>query len=162
MQRNIEIGGPYPGVLGEVVGWHGRYYAEHWGHDQSFETEVCKEFGEFMEAYDPARDAFLVARQGGRYCGSVVLDASTAPARLRWFFVPPALCGQGVGGALMERFMGLVAERGISGVYLWTYQGLDAARALYLRAGFTVREERRMARWGVEPLMRRYQWDAPG
>jgi len=159
MAGKCELTGPYPGVLGEVVGWHGRYYNDAWGLDRSFEAEVAGELGEFMLRYDEARDVFVVARDGGTYAGSVVLDGSGESARLRWFFVPPTMRGRGVGQALMEWVMTQVRSRGIASVYLWTFQGLDAARALYLRTGFTVREEVLMHRWGREGLMQRYGLD---
>lgn len=161
MDAAVELTGPYPGVVGDVVGWHGSYYAEHHGHDMSFEAEVANEMGEFMLRYDPDRDAFLVARQKHRYAGSVVLDAGNpVGVRLRWFFVPPGLRGKGVGGLLIDRFFELAEERGVGHVHLWTYRGLEAARALYLRAGFELTEENPCVRWGCERVMQKYEWRA--
>ncbi len=39
--------------------------------------------------------------------------------------------------------------RGYSKIYLWTFQGLDAARHLYQQAGFRLLKEQPGTQWGT-------------
>ena len=42
-------------------------------------------------------------------------------------------------------------------VYLWTFEGLDAARHLYEKAGFKLVEQKRAAQWGLEVNEQRFE-----
>jgi hypothetical protein len=44
-------------------------------------------------------------------------------------------------------------------VYLWTFQGLDAARRLYEKHGFRLAEEREGSQWGERVLEQRFVLD---
>lgn len=154
----IEIGGYRPGALGDVIALHGRYYAEQWGLDAGFEAEVAQELADFLGRLDPARDGFWVARSAGRTVGSISLDASGADssrgdaeagARLRWFIVADGLAGKGVGGRLMQACMAQARASAVGRVYLWTFEGLDAARRLYDRFGFELTETHLDEDWGT-------------
>jgi hypothetical protein len=45
-------------------------------------------------------------------------------------------------------------------VYLNTFKGLDAARALYDRAGFRLVAEATGSTWGREVTEQRFEWNA--
>ena len=61
-------------------------------------------------------------------------------AYLQELYVVPALRGQGIGRALMERTIELARERGADGIDLNTGETDTAARSLYESMGFTNRE----------------------
>jgi hypothetical protein len=42
-------------------------------------------------------------------------------------------------------------------VYLWTFEGLHAARHLYEKAGLVLAEERRGTQWGTEVTEQRFE-----
>ena len=70
----------------------------------------------------------------GRVEGSITIDgihAEDAGAHLRWFIVSDALRGTGVGRQLMDAAIACCHDRSYTRVYLWTFEGLDAARHLY-------------------------------
>ncbi|MFZ4806470.1 MAG: GNAT family N-acetyltransferase [Hyphomicrobiaceae bacterium] len=147
------IAGPHPGWLGDTAALNGRYYAEAWGFPLQFECKVAREMADFALRYDPARDLALTVRADGRGLATLTLDGSDgalAPgqAHLRWFIVDAALRGRGCGQALMGRVIGFARATGYSSVYLTTFRGLDAAAALYTRAGFAVTDESEGATWG--------------
>ncbi len=155
--RDIEITGPVPGALGAVVALHGRYYASEWGLDAAFEAEVALELGDFLVRFREGRDGFWVARDGEAVIGSISLDAGGGDssrggaeegARLRWFIVAPGEAGRGVGRHLFETCLAAARARGLGRVYLWTFEGLDAARRLYDAAGFRLVETRIDRDWG--------------
>jgi GNAT superfamily N-acetyltransferase len=137
----IELTGYTPGALGRVVELHGTYYAEHWGLGLYFEAKVAAEMGAFMGRFDPAHDGAWFAEVGGQVAGGIVIDGGRADgegSRLRWFIVDPAYQGRGLGGRLMDAAMTFCREKGFRRVYLTTFAGLDAARHLYEKHGFTL------------------------
>lgn len=85
------------------------------------------------------------ARLGGAIVGTVAVngeDLAPGVAHPRWFIVADGLRGAGVGGALTQATMDFVDSHGIAETRLWTYSGLDAARALHERAGFRLVAEK--------------------
>jgi GNAT superfamily N-acetyltransferase len=70
--------------------------------------------------------------------------------------VDEVLQGQGVGRRLLERALAFADARAFRETHLWTFAGLDAARALYERAGFSLSEEWRGDQWGTEVTEQRF------
>lgn len=146
-----EIGGYRPGALAAIVGLHAGYYARHWNFGLPFETRVGAELAEFLARHDPERDLFLVAYLDGDVVASVVIDRSGGGPRgahLRWFIVGEAMQGKGLGAELLGRAVGYCDERGYERIWLTTFVGLDAARSLYERFGFSLAGEAEKDRWG--------------
>ncbi|NNG08385.1 MAG: GNAT family N-acetyltransferase, partial [Desulfobacteraceae bacterium] len=52
----LELTGYYPGAVGKITEIHATYYSEHWGFDVSFETQVGREFSEFIKDFEENRD----------------------------------------------------------------------------------------------------------
>jgi GNAT superfamily N-acetyltransferase len=143
--------GYFPGVVGQITEAHAVYYHTHWGFDVSFEAQVARELSEFAADFDPGRDGLWVARWEDRFAGSIAIDghrAEAAGARLRWFIVTPEFQGAGIGSQLISRAVGFCRDRGYPKVYLWTFEGLTAARRVYERSGFSLCEEHAAAQWG--------------
>ena len=78
-------------------------------------------------------------------------------AHLRWFIVSEALRGKGAGNRLIETAVDFCRRKRYSRVYLWTFEGLDAARHLYERAGFVLVEQHRGKQWGSEVTEQRFE-----
>jgi GNAT superfamily N-acetyltransferase len=143
--------GYFPGVVGWVTEAHAVYYHTHWGFDTSFETQVGTELSAFVASYEPNRDGFWTASYENRPVGFIAIDgreAFSAGARLRWFLVLPEFQGAGAGTQLVETAVGFCRQRRYPRVFLWTFQGLDAARRLYEKCGFVLCEEDDVAQWG--------------
>ena len=149
-----------PGVIGRVVELHGRYYSKHWDFGVFFETKVTRELSAFMDRYDDEHDGFWTATLDGKVEGAITIDSQDAEgqgAHLRWFVVSEVLQGQGVGGRLMNAAMDFCRSKGYERVYLWTFEGLFAARRLYEKAGFELVEERKGRQWGLEVNEQRFE-----
>ena len=147
----IEIQGYYPGVVGKITEIHALYYYEHWGFDLSFETQVGSELSEFMSRFDGERDGFWVATKDGKFAGAIAIDgqmADTEGARLRWFVVVPELQNAGVGKKLISKAVEFCRKKKFPKVFLWTFEGLDAARRLYERENFRLSEAHDANQWG--------------
>ena len=157
------VRGYVPGSIGRVAELHGTYYSRAWGFGLYFEAKVATELAAFLGRTDAACDGFWTVSRAGRVEGSIAIDGSRArgadhaAAHLRWFIVSDALRGTGVGSRLLEAAVGFCRGRGFPGVSLWTFEGLDAARHLYERAGFRLAEQRRGAQWGVEVNEQRFE-----
>jgi GNAT superfamily N-acetyltransferase len=146
----ITFDGYRPGALGGVLGLHMDYYAPEWGFGQSFETKVAAELSEFLARMDPERDLFLTAWRGDALVGSISMDVSGGGpdgAHLRWFVVSGLERGSGLGKELMTRAIEHADQVTGGPVWLTTFAGLDAARALYERYGFELSSESDADQW---------------
>ncbi len=147
----IKLKGYYPGVLGEIIRLHAVYYYEHWGLDISFEIQEGKELCEFMSRFDPERDVLWTAVVDEKFAGSVAIDGYRAEidgARLRWLIVDPRCHGLGLGKTLVKKAVEFCRSVGHKRIFLWTFQGLEAARHIYECAGFALAQEREVDQWG--------------
>ena len=157
----IEIVKGYtPGSIGRVAELHGTYYAANWGFGRFFEAKVATGLSEFLERYDEKHDGFWTVSLKGRVEGSITIDgvhAEDEGAHLRWFILSDALRGKGVGGGLMETAVDLCRNKGYEKVYLWTFEGLDAARHLYEKSGFELVEQFSGTQWGTEVTEQRFE-----
>lgn len=147
------IRGYIPGSIGQVAGLHGTYYQQHWGFGLFFEAKVAIELASFLSRYDEQLDCFWTAVVAGSIEGSITIDGSHAAvegAHLRWFIMSDALRGKGVGNELMGIAIGFCQSQGYRRVYLWTFEGLNAARHLYEKNGFKLIDQQKGVRWGRE------------
>lgn len=154
----IEFDGYRPGALGGVLGLHMDYYAREWDFGLAFEAKVASELSSFLGRMDPDRDLFLTAWRGDTLVGSVSMDVSGGGAdgtHLRWFVVSDRERGSGLGKELMARAVAHADRIGSGAVWLTTFAGLNAARALYQRYGFELRSESDADQWqgGVREQM---------
>lgn len=145
--------GYLPGVIGRVVEMHGTYYADNWKFGPFFESKVATELSEFIGRYDPEQDAFWCVVRDERVEGSLTIDgihAAGKGAHLRWFIMSDSLRGQGYGKRLIDEAVKFCKSRNYPRIYLWTFDGLYAARKLYENAGFELVHEHKGQQWGTE------------
>ena|SRR5512147_152437 len=153
------ISGYVPGSIGRVAELHAIYYQGNWGFDLFFEAKVATELAAFLGRYDEQRDGFWTASMGGRIEGSIAIDGSHSAAEgahLRWFVMSDALRGRGVGNQLIGNAIAFCRSRGYTRVYLWTFEGLNAARHLYEKNGFRLAEQQKGTQWGREVNEQRF------
>jgi GNAT superfamily N-acetyltransferase len=139
-----------PGCVGRIAALHAKYYAGASGFGVEFEAKVATELSDFCLRYVRGRDALLLAR-GSEIEGSIVIDGSHAGeegAHLRWFITSDVLRGQGTGRELLKQALAFSDARGYKKVYLWTFEGLGAARHLYEAHGFTLVHQQAGRTWG--------------
>lgn len=152
--------GYIPGALGRITELHETYYSNYWNLEYEFSREVAVELAEFLDRYDETTDRLWLVLSDPdvegkqEIVGSLVIDGSHSDdeegARLRWVILAPELHGQGLGRELMNRAMKFCDETGFDRVFLWTYEGLEAARQLYEEHGFTFVEDVTRQDWGPE------------
>ncbi len=153
--------GYIPGAIGRIAELHGTYYHRHWDFGLYFEAKVATELSAFLKRYDETRDGIWLAVQDDRVEGGIVMDgieAADKGAHLRWFIVSAAVRGQGVGSRLIDCAMGFCRDRGYKKAYLWTFEGLGAARHLYEAAGFTLLKQQKGDQWGTPVNEQYFEW----
>ena len=144
--------GYIPGSIGRIAELHGTYYHVHWEFGLYFEAKVATELSEFLQRYDKNNDGIWIATVNGRVEGSVVIDgihAENEGAHLRWFIISDALRGKGVGRKLINRAIDFCKSKGYKKTYLWTFEGLNAAKHLYENAGFNLIKQQSGVQWGA-------------
>jgi DNA-binding MarR family transcriptional regulator/N-acetylglutamate synthase-like GNAT family acetyltransferase len=134
-----------PGDIGWIIARHGALYAQEYGFDSRFEALVARIGADFLERFDPAREACWIAERDGVNVGCVVLvqarDEKTqaiveGAAQLRLLIVEPGARGLGLGERLVSECERFAREKGYRRLVLWTNRNLDAARAIYRKAGY--------------------------
>ncbi|MCP4211842.1 MAG: GNAT family N-acetyltransferase, partial [Halieaceae bacterium] len=148
-----------PTVVGRVTALHASYYANNYGFGAVFESKVATEMSEFLSRIDHPDNEIWSASLAGQIVGSVSIDGQdlgTGKAHLRWFIVDECARGHGVGKRLMSAAMQFVNERQFKETHLWTFKGLEAARSLYEREGFSLIKESTGKQWGTEVLEQKF------
>ena len=152
--------GYIPGAIGRIAELHGKYYHDHWTFGLFFEAKVATELSEFLKRYDENRDGFWMITMNCRVEGAIVIDGSHAEsdgAHLRWFIMSDKLRGKGAGTQLVDRAIDFCRQKHYKKVYLWTFEGLDAARHVYEKAGFQLVKQQRGDQWGTEVIEQRFE-----
>lgn len=155
--------GYLPGCIGRVTELHAAYYSRQAGFGLPFEAKVARELAEFCERYDDHRDGlWLLANGAGDVQGCVAIDGLHAKgegegAHLRWFITADEARGTGAGQALLAAAMAFCSARGYRQVYLWTFDGLAAARHLYEKFGFQLALQQRGSQWGKQVDEQRFE-----
>jgi GNAT superfamily N-acetyltransferase len=160
MQDVQIIRGYIAGSLGRVAELHGTYYNRHWGFDLFFEAKVATELAAFLSRYDEQKDGFWAALVGGHIEGSITIDGAHSAAEgahLRWFIMSDGVRGRGAGNQLMDTAIGFCRSKSYRRIYLWTFEGLDAARHLYEKNGFRLVDQHQGSQWGREVNEQRFE-----
>ncbi len=131
------------GDIGWITHRQARLYFEEYGWDWSYEALIARIMADFIDRFDPLRDAAWVAEVDGRTMGSIFLVRGDAPgvAKLRLLYVEPAARGLGIGRELVTRCIAAARTKGYDRLELWTNSVLVSARRIYEAAGFELVEE---------------------
>jgi DNA-binding MarR family transcriptional regulator/GNAT superfamily N-acetyltransferase len=148
-----------PGAIGRITEMHARYYAQHAGFGQYFESQVAAGLADFAGRLGNPQNGLWLAMHTGRIVGSVAIDSEdmgNGHAHLRWFIVDDDVRGHGIGGKLLKKAVAHCDRIGSNETHLWTFDGLHAARHLYEANGFKLAEQRRGKQWGKTVREQRY------
>ena len=133
------------GDIGWVVSRHGALYAREYAWTASFEALVARISADFIDQFDPQREACWIAERDGANVGSVFLvqardETSRAviagTAQLRLLLVEPSARGLGIGERLVAECERFARATGYRKIVLWTQSNLATARHIYRKAGY--------------------------
>ncbi|AUI62557.1 helix-turn-helix domain-containing GNAT family N-acetyltransferase [Amycolatopsis sp. BJA-103] len=143
---------PRPGDFGWVVHRHGALYSREYGWDERFEALVARVVADYVDNRGEPCQAGWIAELDGERVGSVFCmpaeDGTTA--KLRMLLLEPAARGRGVGKRLVTECVEFARASGYAAMELWTVSLLDAARAVYEKAGFRLASEETIPGFGYE------------
>lgn len=144
---------PLPGELGWIVQKHGELYAREYGWGERFEGLVAGVVAQYAAHHDPTRERVWIAELDGTPAGSVmVVKKNEEVAQLRLLLLDPRARGRGLGKALVDAAVTFAANAGYRMMTLWTQGQLDAARGIYVKAGFRRVKEEAHTHFGPEIL----------
>lgn len=125
-----------------IVNSHYELYNQEFGYDVSFREFIEKSVRGFMERTDNAETIFIL-EINEKQSGSVsIKKVNDTTAQLGLFLVEPNVRGTGYGQKLIEAAITFSKENGYRSIILWTNSELKAARRMYERAGFKLKNTR--------------------
>jgi GNAT superfamily N-acetyltransferase len=157
---HFELCGYIPGAIGRVAELHASYYHQSWGFGLFFEAKVATELSDFLLRFNEKRDGFWTVCVNERVEGSVAIDGAGAEkggAHLRWLILSDDARGKGLGHRLLDEAVSFCKKKGYKKVYLWSFEGLHAARHLYEKFGFRVTEQLEGSQWGTQVLEQKFE-----
>jgi GNAT superfamily N-acetyltransferase len=152
--------GYIPGAIGRIAELHATYYQRNWGFGLFFEAKVGTELSEFLSRFDETRDGFWTVYLNDRVEGGIAIDgikATTDGAHLRWFILSPEAQSRGIGNRLMQEATSFCKKKNYRRVYLWTFEGLHAARHLYEKFGFKLVQQFEGTQWGAKVTEQKFE-----
>ncbi|MER7862721.1 helix-turn-helix domain-containing GNAT family N-acetyltransferase [Amycolatopsis japonica] len=143
---------PRPGDFGWVVHRHGALYSREYGWDERFEALVARVVAEYVDRRGDPRQAGWIAELDGERVGSIFCMPAEdgVTAKLRMLLLEPAARGRGVGKRLVSECVEFARASGYPAMELWTVSLLEAARAIYQKAGFQLVSEETITGFGYE------------
>ncbi|MFI5558819.1 GNAT family N-acetyltransferase [Amycolatopsis japonica] len=143
---------PRPGDFGWVVHRHGALYSREYGWDERFEALVARVVAEYVDRRGDPRQAGWIAELDGERVGSIFCMPAEdgVTAKLRMLLLEPAARGRGVGKRLVSECVEFARASGYPTMELWTVSLLEAARAIYQKAGFQLVSEETITGFGYE------------
>jgi len=142
---------PRPGDIGWIVQSQARFYTEEFGWDHRFEALIAEVAGKFLTNFNPEKDRCWIAERNGLNVGSAMIaDGGNGVAKLRLLYVDKTARGLGLGKLLVNECIRFSHDAGYDKLSLWTNDILDAARAIYVNAGFRLVAEEKHRMFGPE------------
>lgn len=140
-----------PGDIGWIVQSQAKAYTEEYGWDTRFEGLIAEVAGRFLTNFDPAMEYCWIAERGGLNIGSIlVTNGGDGVAKLRLLYIDKSARGLGLGKTLVDECIRFSRDKGYRQVSLWTNDILNAARGIYIKAGFRLVSEEKHHMFGPE------------
>ncbi|MBP2626110.1 MAG: transcriptional regulator, MarR family with acetyltransferase activity [Firmicutes bacterium] len=156
IDTSITIRNYKPGDTGYIAYRHGVLYAQEYGLDHVFEKYVLQTLVMYLE--NSSAGKIFIAECCGTIIGFIgIVEVSKTTAQLRWFLIEPEFRGTGLGHKLVKSVMEYCQQQNYNHIFLWTFKGLDTARHLYEKFGFTLTEEKENNTWKNQLIEQR--WD---
>lgn len=146
--------GHVPGLIGRCTALMARFYCDKFGFGASFETATARALANFVDQFDPQRDALWWVQRDDEIVGCLGVDAQApanvlrGAAQLRWFYLAASTRGHGLGRRMLADAIAFARRAGHGTLELSTHADLQAAVHLYKSAGFACTGVDAGCHWG--------------
>ena len=140
-----------PEIIRAIIELHEQYYCRQLGWPTLFAQEVSGYLDGFSAQLQSEGNGLWIVKADETVAGAIAVDCrgqEFGTARLRLFIVAPSLHHNGLGRRLLHRAVAFCRSASYEKILLWTFADLKAAKALYLRNNFEMRDEREVLYWG--------------
>jgi GNAT superfamily N-acetyltransferase len=145
------------GDLGMVLALHGELYYSEYQLNHEFEAYVAEGLAEFAKIYQEGKSRLWIAEFTGKAIGTLaIMERPEQQGQIRWFLIHPDYRGIGLGKLLVEKAINFCRDAGYQSIFLWTLENLTAARAIYEKYGFRLKEEKEHFLWGQNLIEQYY------
>lgn len=156
------ITGYTPGLIGEIIRFHGQYYAREWDLNYLFEIGCTRRLHDIFSDWDVDKDRVWSSWDGEKIRGAIIIQGSAQElnpneAWLRFYFVTDEARGTGLGKALLAEAMDYVKGH-YETCILDTITGLEPAVSMYKSYGFEPVEYEEHDRLGGTINEMRMRW----
>ena len=139
------------GDIGYLIYQHACFYSREHGFDISFESYVAGTMIKFIDNYNEKKERLWIVEKDSRIMGSIaIVYVDDATAQLRWFLLDAEIRGRGLGKKLIAAALDFCREKKYKKVMLMTSSKTTAARAMYAKNGFKIKETKRHKIWGQQ------------
>jgi DNA-binding MarR family transcriptional regulator/GNAT superfamily N-acetyltransferase len=148
--RSYILREPRTGDFGWIVSRHAELYWQEYKWGWPFEGICAQIVADFVNKFDSKKERCWIAAMNGENVGTVMLvkDEKPGVARLRLLLVDPKARGLKLGGRLVDECIKFARKAGYKSITLWTHENLTAARAIYMKAGFTLTSSEKKKSFG--------------
>lgn len=126
-----------------IIDSHYHIYQKEYDYDLTFKDFIESSVNEYIKRLDNSKEKIWILEISGKSKGSIAITKYQEDiAQLRLFLIEPDIRGTGLGSSLLEAAIRFCKNANYANVILWTNQDLKAARKLYKRYGFILKEEK--------------------
>lgn len=134
----IVLRNPLPGDIGWLISMHGKLYAEQFGLDSDFESDIARKVIAFLENQNPF-NALWIATVNNEPVGSIAVSMRPdQTAFINFLLVRTEYRGHGIARTLMDKVISHCSDHHVDLLCLETYSCLTSARKLYEQYGFSI------------------------
>ena len=141
------------GDMGAIVARQAIVYATEYGWNAEYEALTARIVADFIERFDPSREACWIAEKNGEMAGSVFLirhPERPGVAKLRLLYVEPFARGLGIGRRLVRECTSFAKRAGYHRITLWTNDVLASARRIYEAEGYELVDQKKHHSFGKD------------
>ncbi|MDP5274866.1 GNAT family N-acetyltransferase [Chengkuizengella axinellae] len=126
-----------------IINSHYEIYNKEYQYDFTFKQFVKEKVEGIIYRSNSEKERIWIVEMDGKPKGSIgITKVNDEVAQLGLFLIEPSLRGTGLGGKLVQEAIHFCREAGYHSIMLWTSSKHVAAKHLYEKYGFILKETR--------------------
>lgn len=133
------------------------YETEYGFNTEEWKAYITNGVNQLINQFDDNKDCMYILEYGGQPSGCIAIThVGVETAQLRFFFIEATLRGLGAGQKLIDMAINFCKEKQYKHLFLWTFSDLEAAKHLYIKKRFQIKEIRGNKEWGSPIIEERW------